>query len=328
MTTLAIDGALHIASRRIDSGPTATVLEPWSGAEVGRVVLADEARAEQAVVACLQAVERRKGRSSYERKAVLAGIVREIDARRDAFAELIARESGKPITAARIEVARGISTFELGAEEATRMLGETMPLDVTASTAGYSGSWTRVPGGSGHRPGAVQLSAQPRRSQAGPGAGVRVPRRAQAAAADAAHVAPARGVHPKRRRTGRRGAGAALRHRRRREAGARRPVRDAVLHGERQGGMVSQGDRRTQARAARAGRQRGGLGPRRRGARRRGGAHRGRALSATPGRSASRCSGSTCTGRSPTASSPGWSSAPRRSSRGRPSIRRGAARPR
>jgi len=106
MTTLPPDGALHVASRRIDSGPTATVHEPWSGAEVGRLVLADEGHAEEAVRASLQAFERLKARSSYERKAVLAGIAREIDARREGFAELIAREAGKPITLARAEVTR------------------------------------------------------------------------------------------------------------------------------------------------------------------------------------------------------------------------------
>jgi acyl-CoA reductase-like NAD-dependent aldehyde dehydrogenase len=147
MTTLAPDGALHVASRRIESGPTATVTEPWSGAELGRIVLADEAIAEEAVRASLQAFERLKARSSYERKAVLAAVAREIEARREEFAELLAREAGKPIALARTEVTRAVTTFELGAEEATRMTGEALPLDITASSAGYSGSWTRVPAG-------------------------------------------------------------------------------------------------------------------------------------------------------------------------------------
>src|SRR5258708_11019777 len=88
-----------------------------------------------------------KAQSSHERKAVLLGIVREIDARREAFAELLAREAGKPITLARTEVTRALTTFELGAEESTRMVGETMPLDITGTTRGFAGSWTRVPAG-------------------------------------------------------------------------------------------------------------------------------------------------------------------------------------
>lgn len=147
MQPIAPDGALHVASRRIENGPTATVHEPWSGAELGRLVLADEARAEEAVVASVQAFQRMKARSSYERKTLLAGIAREIDARQEVFAELLAREAGKPIAAARTEVARALTTFQLGAEEATRLGGEVMPLDITATTRGYAGSWVRVPAG-------------------------------------------------------------------------------------------------------------------------------------------------------------------------------------
>ncbi|MDP9035300.1 MAG: aldehyde dehydrogenase family protein [Myxococcota bacterium] len=141
------DGALHVASRRIEDGPSFVVREPWSDAEIGRVVLADEGRAREAVAASVQAFDRLRRCTSYERKRVLARTAQEIEARADTFAELIAREAGKPIALARAEVARAVSTFELGAEEATRIVGDAMPLDVTASTAGYSGTWVRVPAG-------------------------------------------------------------------------------------------------------------------------------------------------------------------------------------
>jgi len=145
--SLAPDGALHIASRRVDWGATASVREPWSGADLGRVVLADGARAEEAIAAAVRAFERLRALTSYERKALLARIAREIEARQAVFAELLSREAGKPIAQARVEVARGIATFDIAAEEATRILGEVVPLDVTATTRGYSGSWVRVPAG-------------------------------------------------------------------------------------------------------------------------------------------------------------------------------------
>src|SRR5580704_15116449 len=144
---LVPDGALRIASRRVTDGASAVIREPWSGAELGRIVLADEAHAAEAVAASVRAFERTRAMSSYERKVVLYRVAAAIDAKKDLYAELIARESGKPIVQARAEVARGISTFQLGAEEATRMLGETMPLDITAPARGYSGSWVRVPAG-------------------------------------------------------------------------------------------------------------------------------------------------------------------------------------
>jgi acyl-CoA reductase-like NAD-dependent aldehyde dehydrogenase len=147
MTLHTPDGALHVASRRVEQGPTLVVREPWTGHEVGRVVLADAARAEEAVAASTAAFERMRARTSHERKTVLARIAEEVLARQDAFAELIAREAGKPIALARAEVARAISTFQIGSEEATRLGGETMPLDITAPSRGYSGAWVRVPAG-------------------------------------------------------------------------------------------------------------------------------------------------------------------------------------
>ena len=40
-----------------------------------------------------------------------------------------------------------MSTFEIAAEEATRIGGEVMPLDVTPAAASYRGDWVRVPAG-------------------------------------------------------------------------------------------------------------------------------------------------------------------------------------
>ena len=52
-----------------------------------------------------------------------------IASRKEDFARTICREAGKPIKTARIEVDRGIYTFEVAAEEATRIYGEYIPLD-------------------------------------------------------------------------------------------------------------------------------------------------------------------------------------------------------
>ena len=147
MRSVVPEGALHVASRRVERGATLTVREPWTGEELGQVVLADEALAEEATVAAVQAFARLQARTSYERKTMLARIAREIEGRQGVFAELLAREAGKPIAMARAEVARAVSTFDIAAEEATRILGEVMPLDVTATTRGYTGSWVRVAAG-------------------------------------------------------------------------------------------------------------------------------------------------------------------------------------
>ena len=147
MSTPVVDGSLHVASRRIAEGPSAVVREPWSGDELGRVVLADETLADEAAAAAVGAMDRLRALAAYERKAILRGVAREIEMRAEAFADLIAREAGKPIAMAKAEVQRGIATFQLGAEEATRMTGEVVPLDGVPSGRGYTGTWVRVPAG-------------------------------------------------------------------------------------------------------------------------------------------------------------------------------------
>jgi acyl-CoA reductase-like NAD-dependent aldehyde dehydrogenase len=150
MSFQAPDGALRVASRRIERGQTLAVVEPWSGERVGLVVLADEAAASEATAAAVRAFGALKATSSHGRKGILAAVSRAIAERADVFAETIAREAGKPIALARAEVARAVSTFEFASEEATRMVGEVMPLDTTAATAsmnGTTGTWVRVPAG-------------------------------------------------------------------------------------------------------------------------------------------------------------------------------------
>ncbi|TME34668.1 MAG: aldehyde dehydrogenase family protein, partial [Chloroflexi bacterium] len=63
----------------------------------------------------------------------------------DELAELLTRESGKPIRDARGEVARASLTFRTAAEEALRINGEWMPLDWNAANKGRSGIWRRYP---------------------------------------------------------------------------------------------------------------------------------------------------------------------------------------
>jgi acyl-CoA reductase-like NAD-dependent aldehyde dehydrogenase len=147
MPNVVPDEALYIATRRIAEGPRQPVRDPWTGQEIARVVQANEAQAEEAIVASVRAFERLRVRTSFERKTIVARVAAEIETNQEAFAELIAREAGKPIAQARVEVARSIATFQIASEEATRIGGEAMPLDITAASRGYSGTWVRVPAG-------------------------------------------------------------------------------------------------------------------------------------------------------------------------------------
>ena len=141
------DTALHVGGQRYEDGSTAWVVDPWTNDRVAPVILADAAHAEQAALAAAVAFETTRRMPSYQRRRLLKEITRRIVVAREELATLITRESGKPKTLARFEVDRAIVTFGLGAEEAVRIGGEVIPLDVTEATASYRGSWQRVPRG-------------------------------------------------------------------------------------------------------------------------------------------------------------------------------------
>jgi glyceraldehyde-3-phosphate dehydrogenase (NADP+) len=64
---------------------------------------------------------------------------------RQELAETIVSEAGKPITYAEGEVDRCILTFSIAEEEAKRIGGEVIPLDITAAAAGRTGITRRFP---------------------------------------------------------------------------------------------------------------------------------------------------------------------------------------
>ena len=64
---------------------------------------------------------------------------------RDEVAGMIAAEAGKPIRDAEVETDRGVFTLETAAEEAKRMEGEVIPLDLLPSSKGRSGIVRRFP---------------------------------------------------------------------------------------------------------------------------------------------------------------------------------------
>jgi acyl-CoA reductase-like NAD-dependent aldehyde dehydrogenase len=82
---------------------------------------------------------------AYARQAALQACVRRFEARQEELALALCIEAGKPIKDSRGEVTRLIDTFRVAAEEATRIVGEVLPLDISPRAQGYRGQWKRVP---------------------------------------------------------------------------------------------------------------------------------------------------------------------------------------
>jgi acyl-CoA reductase-like NAD-dependent aldehyde dehydrogenase len=134
-----------INGRWVETAAKLPVRSPWSGELLGEVCLAGEAEWEQAITAAQEAARVFKKFSSLERREILEALVAGVQARREDFARTIVAEGGKPLTYARGEMARGVTTLTLAAEEAVRLGGEVIPLDTAAFAQGRWGLTRRFP---------------------------------------------------------------------------------------------------------------------------------------------------------------------------------------
>ena len=123
------------------------VKSPYSGETLAEVFSADEQENAEAIAAAEAAVKEMRRLARYEIADGLRKIADGIEKRRSEFAEIIARESAKPIKLARGEVERGVATFAWAAGEAKRFVGEIVPVDTIAAGKGKSAYTKRIPRG-------------------------------------------------------------------------------------------------------------------------------------------------------------------------------------
>lgn len=112
------------------------VRAPYDGAVVGLAYRASARDLEAAIVATSEAFEQTRALPSHGRAEILQRVAATLAARQEEIARTLALEAGKPIKAARTEVGRSIFTFTNAAEEAKRIEGELLPLDLTAASEG------------------------------------------------------------------------------------------------------------------------------------------------------------------------------------------------
>ena len=134
-----------INGRWVETKEKLPVLSPWSGEVVGEVCLAGPAEWDAAIVAAQKAAAAFKGFSSQERRQLLEALAAGVKARQEELAQTILAEGGKPITHARAEMSRGVTTLSLAAEEAARLGGEVLPLDLSTAFKGRWGITRRFP---------------------------------------------------------------------------------------------------------------------------------------------------------------------------------------
>jgi acyl-CoA reductase-like NAD-dependent aldehyde dehydrogenase len=116
-------------------GATIAELPTHNAAEIGAML----ARASQAYQ------DRRNWLPAHRRIAILQTLARLVQRDADQFALMIAREGGKPLTDARIEVARAINGVESAAGELEHLAGTEIPMGLTQASENRLAFTTREP---------------------------------------------------------------------------------------------------------------------------------------------------------------------------------------
>ncbi len=137
---------IYLAGRWVESPDMLIVTNPARPDEpAGATYYATPEQYEQAVAAAVHAFEKTRKLPAYQRGAALRRISAGIAEQREEIGRLIATESGKPIRDSLTEVDRAVLVFRIGAEEAERIGGEVIPLDLNPASRGRTGITRRFP---------------------------------------------------------------------------------------------------------------------------------------------------------------------------------------
>ena len=137
----------YLANRPAQPNAGLDVRDKYSGEVATRVALADAAAIDAAIAAAAGAEAPMRALPPYARQSVLEHCVARFRERHDELAFALCVEAGKPIGDSEGEVARLIDTFKVAAEEAVRVGGEVLNLEISERTRGYRGFVQRVPVG-------------------------------------------------------------------------------------------------------------------------------------------------------------------------------------
>ena len=135
----------YLANRPVQANTDLTVEDKHTGEAAYQVARAGKEQVDEAIAASVQARRPMAELAAHRRRDVLQHCVERFQARHDELVEVLIVEGGKVLTDAKGEVGRLIETFQIAAEEATRIGGEVLPMDNTPRAEKFWGMWKRVP---------------------------------------------------------------------------------------------------------------------------------------------------------------------------------------
>ena len=129
---------LFIAGAWEEGSSWRDILSPFSGKPVARCAQASTEQMDRALDAAARAGREFRKISRFGRSRLLSLMARGLEARRAELVEAMVAEAGKPRTLADGEVGRAIVTFTFAAEEAKRLGGEVVAVDVDSAGRAYA----------------------------------------------------------------------------------------------------------------------------------------------------------------------------------------------
>jgi glyceraldehyde-3-phosphate dehydrogenase (NADP+) len=136
---------IYIAGEFVDGEEEIDVINPYSNTCFAKTFLASLHQIEKAINFAYEVFNITKNFSSYERSEILERIASKMNEQKEDLSKTISQEAGKPIRDSIREVERAIFTVKCASEEAKRIYGEVMSLDLLPITKGKIGITKRFP---------------------------------------------------------------------------------------------------------------------------------------------------------------------------------------
>lgn len=134
-----------IAGQWISAKETIEVRDPYDNSLIDTVPKGTKEDAIKAIESALRGYEIIRKMAVHQRADILYRTAEYVEKRKEEFAIIIAREGSKTIKEARKEVNRCVNTLRISAEEAKRLLGETIPFDSFPGGESKIGYYYRQP---------------------------------------------------------------------------------------------------------------------------------------------------------------------------------------
>lgn len=119
-----------VGGREVKRDNSLEVIDYYSNKKFATVSIPKNSDIEIAIKKAKKGFEKTRKMASYEKGSSLKTISKEIKKKKKELAKIISKEAGKPIKYSLVEVDRAIQTFEIAAEEAKRIKGEVLPIDL------------------------------------------------------------------------------------------------------------------------------------------------------------------------------------------------------